>query len=214
MKTRFTPSLESLGERLNLSIWVPTTEQTRQITIVVDLAPPEPPADLSARGTDIPSVTDLVIDPFDGGAAGVVTGRITGVAVDPSDPSIEGDQTLVFFLGGIPSDETPNYFVYGTELPDADAAIRHRMFALVDRTQMAAGDVVLLASSLPGSDAELARRNLVTLLSTDLERPGTAPAPDGRKYKMLVAPLVLELDEPSAGGDPFAFARDGRASGM
>jgi hypothetical protein len=88
MRIRFTPSLESLGERLNLSPWVPTTEQTRQITIVQDLSPP-------------------------------------------------GDQTLVFYLGGVPSpDATPTDYVFGTELPpDANRHVRHSMFAIVDRTR-------------------------------------------------------------------------------
>jgi hypothetical protein len=137
MKTRFTPSLETLGERLTPSPLLPA-EQTRQVSVVVDMSPES------------------------------------------------GDECLVFFLGGIPSGAAPEY-VYGTELPDADAAVRHRLFSVVDRTQMATDGVVLLASSIPGGDAEAARRTLVTTLSMDLDTP--------------------------AAPDPFAFAQDGKASG-
>jgi hypothetical protein len=134
MRTRFTPSLEMLGDRLTPSTLLPA-EQTRQVSVVVDMSPES------------------------------------------------GDECLVFFLGGIPSGEVPEY-VYGTELPDADAPLRHRTFALVDRTGLAADGVVLLASSLPGGD---------TSAGTHV--------------------LYQDIFIPAAPG-PFGFVRDGKASGM
>jgi hypothetical protein len=243
MQTRFTPSLETLGDRLNLSPWVPTTEQTLQISIVVDLAPPELGLRASASQTAIPSVTDLVIDSYNGRSVvtdGPVTWRITSIAVDPSlrdgvdregeyswaylvkrvlassPTTLEGHECLVFFLGGVPSSEVvPKYWVFGTELPQiADTQIRHRMFAIVDRTQMATEAVAILTSSLPGSDAQLARRNLVTTHSFDLDRPGSTSEQDrvgpffeftskrlqpsaaggGSTFKILFATQTLEID--------------------
>ena len=136
--------------------------------------------------------------------------EVLGERLNPSTATpavLAGDQCLVFVLGGVASsDARPNLWVTGTELPDADG-------------------VVLLASSLPGRDAEHGRRNLVTTLSADVDPPAV---PDGRHLKMLFAALVLELDAPPAAGthllyqdifipatsDPFGFARDGRASGL
>src|SRR5687767_12026094 len=163
MQTRFTPSLETLGDRLNLSPWMPTTEQTRQISIVVDLAPLELDLRVSASQTAIPSVTDLVIVTYNGRAAGRAVILENVVEVFDRPATLEGHECLVFFLGGIPSaDAVPNDWVFGTELPQiADTQIRHRMFAIVDRTQMATEGAAILTSSLPGSDAQLARRNLV-----------------------------------------------------
>jgi hypothetical protein len=135
MKTRFPLSLESLHERLNLSPMIPT-EQTRQVSVVVDMSP-------------------------------------------------EGDESLVFFLGGVPSSDTvPSEYVFGTELPDADAAIRHRFFSLVDRTQGAIDGVAILTSSLPGGDAS-----------------GTHI-------------LYQDIFIPAASADPLVFAYDTRASGL
>ena len=195
MHTRFRPSLETLGDRLNPSPWMPHTEQARQVSIVVDVAPPDPDLDVSAGRTTIPSLTDLVIDPFDGRAVaadGPVTGRITSVAADPSpegvdragqytwayllerDPPaasvvLEGHQCLVFYTGGIPSAEAlPQYWVFGTELPsDTTSPIHHRTFSIVDRSPL-------------GGDAEDARRrNQITTHSFDLERPGNAAEVQG-----------------------------------
>jgi hypothetical protein len=62
--------------------------------------------------------------------------------------------------------------------PDCGAeAVRHRMFAIVDRTQMA-------MDGYAGSHA----------LYQDVTIPSSTDAPDGRKYKMLVSPLILDGD--------------------
>jgi hypothetical protein len=84
--------------------------------------------------------------------------------------TLEGHQTLVFFLGGIPSraealtqagdpataaDGTRYKPLFAPLVIDLDGTasqqLRPRMFAVVDRTQMLDG-VVILTSSLPGGD--------------------------------------------------------------
>jgi hypothetical protein len=194
MQTRFRPSLETLGDRLNPTPWMPHTEQTRQITIVQELTPPNLVPNVSALHSVIPSVTDLVTDSYNGRAAataGSVTGRVTGVAADPSPDAVdragqytwayllerdssaapvvlEGHQCLVFYTGGIPSAEAPQYWVFGTELPsNTTSLIHHRTFSIVDR------------SALGGDAEEVRRRNPITTLSFDLDLPGSAAEVQG-----------------------------------
>ena len=185
MRTRFTPSLESLGARLTPSTWNPTTSQTRQITIVQELAPP---------GDDF----GLLLETLDeNGKLGStqVTGRITGVAVDPlseGPATLEGKECLVFFLGAVPSESLPNDWVFGTELPKAHSS-ELQGWLLIAKQQAGDGD--------PGLTEEpsVARIN-PNLIDADfnfdaVDSPHTSSAAgDGRAYKMLFAPLVIDLD--------------------
>jgi hypothetical protein len=52
-------------------------------------------------------------------------------------------------------------WVFGTELPPA--AVRHRLFALVDRTQLVKDGVVILTASLPGGAAQDSARPAILL---------------------------------------------------
>lgn len=43
--------------------------------------------------------------------------------------------------------------------------------------------------------------------------PGDSEAPDGRKFKPLFAPLIIDLDT-STQADPFTFTRDSKGTGL
>jgi hypothetical protein len=171
----------------------PVTMQTRQVSIIQDLAPPDPDLNVSAALAPIPSVTDLVSDSYNGRSAVAgdsIAGRVTAVVVDPSPVAgeahiLEGHHCLVFYLGGIPSSEpVPQYWVFGTELPpDANAQVRHRTFPVVDRSQVVLSPLADLASPLSGDDSEsLRRRNQVTTLSMDVGRAGSVAQVQGALF--------------------------------
>jgi hypothetical protein len=170
-------------------------------------------------------------------------GVLAGAPGEPADAPVvlEGHQALVFFLGGSPAAgegvailhsslpggaaearEQPRPTILlqrlaNPSLPDAAAReVRHRTFAIVDRTQLGDGepaqggssgthvfyqdivipaaagsadkDIVLKGSKIgenapidvdsitaPGEADAALRRNQVTTLSADLDRPGTPP---------------------------------------
>jgi hypothetical protein len=77
------------------------------------------------------------------------------------------------------SGAVPKDWVFGTELPqEANRHVRHRMFAIVDRTAF-------------GDDSQ---DRVGPFFEFKSNRLPPSEADDGRKYKMLVAPLVLEPD--------------------
>jgi hypothetical protein len=191
MQTRFRPSLETLGERLNLSAATPV-----DLDVIV----------YSGR--------ELSVDREGEYSWAYLVKRV--LASSPA--TLEGHECLVFYLGGIPSsDAALQYWVFGTELPpDATEQLRHRAFAVVDRTQFVVWPLADLTSSQSVDEsASVRRRNHVTTHSFDLDRPGSAAevqdrvgpfyqftssrlqpsaAADGTRYKPLFAALILELD--------------------
>jgi hypothetical protein len=108
----------------------------------------------------------------------------------PGLMTLEGQECLVFFLGGIPSAEPtggPKYWVFGTEVPGVDA-----------------------------DDSAPRRRNLVTLHSMD---NSNGPIPfrdvnDPARYSgthVLYQDFVIPVNQVVG---PYVFVLDGRGSGM
>ena len=118
----------------------------------------------------------------------------------PREREMSGSQSLRF----VPSMEAlddrfapsavggANEWVYGNELPDANREVRHRMFAIVDRTQMSDGVVVLYSRCrwrrvvkmrggesrrFAGSHALRVTRGASDLLSVPFTRLSSPPAP-------------------------------------
>lgn len=220
MTLRFAPNLESLDERLTLSTTTGgtqpfnhKTEQVRQSSVIVDLAVPDLRPKVAAQQTEVPTVTDLVIGTYNGPVVASVTGQIIGVAADT------------------PVGATPKDWVFGTELPpDANrqrgaSHVQGWMLIAKQRAiQSTAGELALIGESV----AEVDR--IGPFFQFKSNRLGPA-GDDGRKFKMLVAPLVLDPDtarpypddlvgwnyaNSSSGrpADPFSFTLDGRASGI
>ena len=80
------------------------------------------------------------------------------------------------------SDAVPEYWVFGTELPqDLNRHVRHHMFAIVDRTGF-------------GDDSQ---DRVGPFFEFNGNRLPPSEAADGRKYKMLITPLVLESQTPT-----------------
>jgi hypothetical protein len=106
--------------------------------------------------------------------------------------------TVVFTVDGNQTQNEPTSqpafpvreFVYGTEVPTS--VVRYRMFAIVDRTQLAEG-VVILTASLPGSDA--AQSDRIILWVRDIDRTASQSERTGPFFNFNGGRLVRGAEQ-------------------